>query len=127
MLIVAASMVSVSYAGAGCPFSGCGKSKKAPVAKAEVKKAAKGEKTIKLCAACGEAKGSEKCCKADAEKCSKVDAEKCSKADAEKCGLNKKSPGSCKLSKATVKSVAGSSTEKAKAEAKTKSCCGTCK
>lgn len=51
---------------------------------------AKGERPemrIVVCAKCGEVKGVEKCCKADAAKCSE-------------CGLNKGAPGCCKDLKA---------------------------
>ena len=75
MLIVAASMVSVSYGGAGCPFSSCGVGKKAAAPKAEVKKAS----VVDVCPGCGEIKGSAKCCKPDAKKCG--------------CGMNKGSVG----------------------------------
>ncbi|MHC5055106.1 MAG: hypothetical protein ACYTKD_10365 [Planctomycetota bacterium] len=37
-----------------------------------------------LCTSCGEIKGSEKCCKADAAKCGM-------------CGLSKGSPGCCRI------------------------------
>ena len=40
--------------------------------------------TCVLCYKCGQVKGSDKCCKADAEKCTK-------------CGLHKGSPGCCRL------------------------------
>ncbi len=50
--------------------------------KADAKKAGK----VFLCGHCGEMKGGEKCCKADAKKCSK-------------CGLNKGAPGCCKMEK----------------------------
>ena len=41
---------------------------------------------LKLCADCGEIKGSDKCCVPEAEKCPK-------------CGLNKGAPGCCKIEK----------------------------
>ena len=41
------------------------------------------EAEAKLCTSCGEEKGAENCCAADAEEC-------------DKCGKNKGSPGCCK-------------------------------
>ena len=41
---------------------------------------------VKLCLKCGQIKGTDVCCKADAQKCSK-------------CGLAKGAPGCCKLPK----------------------------
>lgn len=41
---------------------------------------------VMLCGKCGQIKGTEQCCKADAETCSK-------------CGLHKGSPGCCKIKK----------------------------
>ncbi len=46
----------------------------------------KGKKALALCGACGELKGSEKCCVKGAEKCSK-------------CELNAGSPGCCTIKK----------------------------
>ena len=150
MLFVVVSVASVSY-GAGCPFSKCGRSKKAAAPKAEVKSAS----VVDVCAGCGEIKGSANCCKPDAKKCGcgmnkgsigcckhlkpakgektikictacgEVKAsDKCCKTDAVKCkscGLNKKSPGCCKLTKATAKSACGTCPSK-----KIKSDCGSC-
>lgn len=42
------------------------------------------DSTLVLCGECGEIKGSDKCCVANAEKC-------------DKCGLDKDSPGCCKI------------------------------
>ncbi len=47
----------------------------------------------KICASCGQIKGTADCCKPGATKC-------------EKCGLVKGSPGCCKLPKGTKKDVA---------------------
>ena len=55
--------------------AGCGKDE--PAASAD---------DVKLCAKCGQVKGSDVCCKADAVKC-------------DKCDLAKGAPGCCKLPK----------------------------
>ncbi len=76
-LLVAAAMTAAVGAWA-CPSDGDGEG-------AENTKSEKSEKA--LCGACGQVKGSDLCCKADAEKCGS-------------CGLDKGSPGCCKLPKA---------------------------
>lgn len=68
MCVAVLGAVSVSQA---CETCGCN----APAAKKAV---------IKVCGSCGELKGTEKCCVAEAKKCTK-------------CELNKGSPGCCKL------------------------------
>jgi len=74
-LLVAAAM-TFTVSALACPADGDGA------------KSATTEKSGKaLCGACGQVKGSDLCCKADAEKCGK-------------CGLTKGSPGCCKLPKA---------------------------